>query len=86
MNETPRLVVGMSGASGSIYGVRLLQLLRPLPVETHLVMSRAAEVTLAHETDWKLAEVRALADVWHGADDLAAAPSSGSEGSPSPSA
>jgi len=74
----PRLIVGISGASGAVYGVRLLQLLRDQPVETHLVMSRAAEVTLAHETDWKVAEVRALADAWHGADDLAAPLSSGS--------
>ncbi len=78
MSAPPRLIVGISGASGSIYGVRLLELLRPLPVETHLVMSHAAEVTLAHETDRKLAEVRALADVWHAIDDLAAALSSGS--------
>ncbi len=44
--EHPRLVIGISGASGAIYGARLLELLRPLPVETHLVMSRSAEVTL----------------------------------------
>src|SRR5713101_3015306 len=55
----PRLVVGISGASGAIYGARLLELLGPLPVETHLVMSRSAEVTLALETDLKPAELRA---------------------------
>ena len=73
-----RLIVGISGASGAIYGVRLLELLGPLAVETHLVMSRSAEVTLAYETDLKVAEVRALADVWHRIDDLGAPPSSGS--------
>src|SRR6266480_203836 len=74
----PRLVVGISGASGAIYGARLLELLRPLPVETHLVMSRSAEVTLALETELKPADLRARADVVHGAGDLAASISSGS--------
>jgi 4-hydroxy-3-polyprenylbenzoate decarboxylase len=74
----PRLIVGISGASGAIYGARLLELLRPLPVETHLVISRSAEVTLALETDLKPADVRALADVVHRAGDLAAPISSGS--------
>ncbi|HVC57836.1 MAG TPA: UbiX family flavin prenyltransferase [Stellaceae bacterium] len=73
-----RLVVGISGASGAIYGARLLELLRPLAVETHLVMSRSAEVTLALETDLKPADLRSRADVVHRADDLAAAISSGS--------
>jgi 4-hydroxy-3-polyprenylbenzoate decarboxylase len=78
MSEPKRLVIGISGASGVIYGVRLLEALKPLPVETHLVMTRTAEVTLAHETDLKVAAVRKLADVAHGVDDLAAAVSSGS--------
>ena len=73
-----RLIVGISGASGVIYGVRLLEALKPLPVETHLVMTRTAEVTLAHETDLKVADVRRLADVAYKIDDLAAAISSGS--------
>jgi 4-hydroxy-3-polyprenylbenzoate decarboxylase len=73
-----RLIVGISGASGVVYGVRLLQVLRPLPVETHLVMTRTAEVTLAHETRMKVADVRRLADVAYPIDDLAAAISSGS--------
>ena len=51
MDEHPRLVIGISGASGVIYGVRLLEMLRALPVETHLVMTKAAEVALAHETN-----------------------------------
>lgn len=78
MSEPKRLIIGISGASGVIYGVRLLAALKPLPVETHLVMTRTAEVTLAHETDFKVAAVRRLADVAHGVDDLAAAVSSGS--------
>jgi flavin prenyltransferase len=74
----PRLIVGISGASGAVYGVRLLELLRPLTVETHLVMSRSAEVTLVLETGWKPAAVRALADVVHAIGDIAAPISSGS--------
>jgi len=74
----PRLVVGVSGASGVIYGARLLELLHPLPVETHLVMSRSAELTLALETDLKPADLRARADVVHKIGDLAASISSGS--------
>src|SRR5947207_13752715 len=77
-DPSPRLIVGISGASGVIYGVRLLQALKPLPVETHLVMTRTAEVTLAHETRIKVADVRRLADVAYPIDDLAAAISSGS--------
>jgi flavin prenyltransferase len=78
MADRPRLIVGISGASGVIYGVRLLQALKELPVETHLVMTRMAEVTLAHETDLKVEDVRRLADVAFRIDDLAAAISSGS--------
>jgi len=74
----PRLIVGISGASGAIYGARLLELLRPLSVETHLVVSRAAEVTLALETGLKPAVVRSRADVVHAIGDLAAPISSGS--------
>src|SRR6476469_8198033 len=74
----PKLIVGISGASGVIYGVRLLQALAALPVETHLVMTRTAEVALAHETDFKVEDVRRLADVAFRIDDLAAAISSGS--------
>lgn len=78
MADQPRLIVGISGASGVIYGVRLLQVLKDLPVETHLVMTRTAEVALAHETDLKVDDVRRLADVAFRIDDLAAAISSGS--------
>jgi flavin prenyltransferase len=78
MSLKSRLIVGISGASGAIYGVRLLQVLKTLPVETHLVMSKAAEMTLAYETDFKAKEVRALADRWYPVSDLGAAISSGS--------
>ncbi len=74
----PRLIVGISGASGTIYGSRLLELLQPLPVETHLVISRTAELTLALETDQKPASLRARADVVHAISDMAAPISSGS--------
>lgn len=73
-----RLVVGITGASGAIYGIRLLERLRELPVETHLIVSRWARVTIEQETDRTLADVRALADVVHADDDQAAAVSSGS--------
>lgn len=78
MTQSQRLVIGISGASGVIYGVRLLTLLRTCAVETHLIMSRAAKVTLAYETDLKVAAVHALADVVHPVQDIAAAVSSGS--------
>ncbi|WP_377831178.1 UbiX family flavin prenyltransferase (plasmid) [Bradyrhizobium lupini] len=73
-----RMIIGISGASGVTYGVRLLQLLRNAGVETHLVMSKTAELTFAYETDLKIAEVRALANVNHAIDDMASAISSGS--------
>ncbi|MDZ7324658.1 UbiX family flavin prenyltransferase [Kosakonia sacchari] len=74
-----RLIVGISGASGAIYGVRLLQVLRDVAeVETHLVMSQAARQTLSLETDYSLREVQSLANVVHDARDIAASISSGS--------
>jgi len=74
----PRLVVGISGASGAIYGARLLELLHKLPVETHLVMTRSAELTLALETELKAVDLRARADAVHAIGDLAAPIASGS--------
>ncbi|AMG53495.1 MULTISPECIES: UbiX family flavin prenyltransferase [Citrobacter] len=74
-----RLIIGISGASGAIYGVRLLQVLRDVPdVETHLIMSQAARQTLSLETDLSLRDVQALASVTHDARDIAASISSGS--------
>jgi flavin prenyltransferase len=73
-----RLIVAISGASGAIYGVRLLELLRDTEIETHLIVSQTARMTLAAETSLKLADVEALADVVHSNQDLGAACSSGS--------
>jgi 4-hydroxy-3-polyprenylbenzoate decarboxylase len=70
--------VGISGASGAIYGVRLLHLLRELDIESHLVVSRSAQVTLTQELDLRLADVQALADVCYPNADIGAAISSGS--------
>ena len=78
MATPSRLIIGISGASGVIHGVRLLELLRPLEIEAHLVMSKTAELTLAYETDYKPAAVRALADAAYAPGDLGAAPASGS--------
>ncbi len=74
-----QLIVGISGASGAVYGVRLLEVLQKVPgVETHLILSQAAKQTLALETDYALRDVQALADVVHDARDIAASISSGS--------
>jgi 4-hydroxy-3-polyprenylbenzoate decarboxylase len=73
-----RLVVGIAGASGVIYGVRILELLRHTDIETHLVMSKSAEMTLAYETDLKPKDVKALASVAHSVADIGASISSGS--------
>ena len=75
---TQRLVVGIAGASGSIYGIRALELLRKAGIETHLVMSKSAEMTLAYESDLSPKEVRALASVYHPVSDIGASISSGS--------
>lgn len=74
-----RLIIGISGASGVIYGVRALQILQQVSeVETHLVMSQAARQTLALESDYSVRDVQALADVVHDVRDIAASISSGS--------
>jgi len=80
MTETfpPRVIVGISGASGACYGIRALELLSQLGVETHLVISRTARATLAQETELTVADVRALATEVHAEHDLGAAISSGS--------
>ena len=77
-NSPRRLIIGISGASGTVYGIRMLELLRHTDIETHLVMSRAAEMTLAYETDLKPKDVRALAKVNHSNADIGASISSGS--------
>ena len=74
-----RLIVGLSGSSGVIYGVRLLEVLKPNPeIETHLVVSKGAEMTLRYETDRDLTAIKGLADVVHEPGNLAASISSGS--------
>jgi 4-hydroxy-3-polyprenylbenzoate decarboxylase len=75
---TDRLVVGITGASGAVYGIRLLECLRALPVEVHLIISRWARVTIEHETSYTYSQVKDLADEVHGENDQAAAISSGS--------
>ena len=77
--STPRrLIVGISGASGIVYGIRLLEVLRATDIQTHLVMSRSAELTLTYETTRKIAAVKDLADVVYPNSDIGAAISSGS--------
>lgn len=77
--KTPRrLVIGISGASGTIYGIRALELLKKTDIETHLVMSKSAEMTMVYETDFKPKDVKALASVHHPAADIGASISSGS--------
>lgn len=76
--ERARLVVGITGASGVVYGLRTLDALRELGVESHLVLSKSAALTLAQETDLSVADVNAKADVVHRAADVGAAIASGS--------
>ncbi|MEX1109285.1 MAG: UbiX family flavin prenyltransferase [Dongiaceae bacterium] len=73
-----RLIVGISGASGAVYGIRMLEALRAAGIETHLVMSKSAEMTIAYETDLKAVDVRKLADIVYPAADVGAAIASGS--------
>jgi 4-hydroxy-3-polyprenylbenzoate decarboxylase len=77
-SQRRRLIVGISGASGAIYGIRLLELLKDSGIETHLIMSRSAQITLTYETDYKVADVEALATTVHYNHDIGAACSSGS--------
>lgn len=79
MNDKQRLIIGISGASGAIYAIRLLEILKNLPqIETHLVISQAAKQTIAAETDYSLPKVRSLCDVFYDVRDIGAAISSGS--------
>ena len=74
-----RLIIGMSGASGLIYGIRLLQVLKDeVDVETHLVMSQSAKLNVSIETDWQIVDVEALANEVHHINNIAANISSGS--------
>ncbi len=73
-----KLVVGISGASGVAYGLRALDACRELGIESHLILSRAAVLTLAHEVDRTVADVNAMADVVHKVGDIGASVASGS--------
>jgi 4-hydroxy-3-polyprenylbenzoate decarboxylase len=73
-----RLIVGISGASGIIFGIRMLEILKKLDVETHLIVSKAAEMTLAYETDFKAKDLRDMAHEYHPMADIGANISSGS--------
>jgi len=73
-----RLILGIAGASGVVYGIRALEILRSTGIETHLVMSKAAELTMSYETDVKPKTVREMASVFHPVGDVGAAISSGS--------
>src|SRR5512141_144815 len=70
--DPPRLIVALSGASGAILGIRLLQVLEQSPVETHLIISPAAAMTVASETDWSVKSVEGLARVVHPHKDIGA--------------
>jgi flavin prenyltransferase len=78
MAAPKRMVVGITGATGIIYGIRLLEILRALGVETHLVVSKAGEKTREHETDLSSTDLRALASRHYGVGDIGAALASGS--------
>jgi flavin prenyltransferase len=79
MPNAVRIVVGMSGSSGSVYGIRLLETLHELPnVETELVMTKAAELNIREETEWDPSDVKALATHLHDPADVGATISSGS--------
>lgn len=78
MEKTSRIIVGISGASGIIYGIRLLELLKKLPIETHLIVSKSAQLTREYETDLTVSELKELADVYHPWNDIGANIASGS--------
>ena len=78
MGESRRLIIGISGASGVIYAKRLLETLQETPVETHLVVSRAAEMTIAYELESSARELKALATHTYPVTDVGAAIASGS--------
>jgi flavin prenyltransferase len=73
-----RLVVGITGASGAVLGIRMLEALRSTAIETHLVLSESARLTILQETDWKVEDVLSLADVSYHFRDIGAAIASGS--------
>jgi len=76
--KNKRLIVAISGASGAIYGIRLLEALQNTDIESHLVISRAGNITIAQETDYKVSDVRKLADKVYNIEDIGATIASGS--------
>lgn len=78
MVNDQRMIVGISGASGIVYGIRALEALRELGIETHMVASKAAEMTLGYETDMRISELRDLADHVYKMGDVGASIASGS--------
>jgi 4-hydroxy-3-polyprenylbenzoate decarboxylase len=73
------LIVAITGASGAIFGIRMLEILQKTPeVKTHLIISKSASLTIASETNYKISEVKLLADVCHNIDDVSACLASGS--------
>ena len=78
MSNQTRIIVGISGASGIIYGIRLLEILRELAIESHLVVTKMADLTRAHETNLSAEEVRQLANKTYSIADMSAAIASGS--------
>jgi flavin prenyltransferase len=76
--QPKRLIIGISGASGAVYGIELLKALKHAGVETHLIISKTAQITIAHETSYTPAQVHALADHFYSPQDLSARVSSGS--------
>src|SRR5690625_4725561 len=73
-----RLIIGISGASGAVYGVRLLEHLRDTPIETHLVVSKSALITVSHETGLSLSDLKSMASVTYSNKDIGASIASGS--------
>jgi 4-hydroxy-3-polyprenylbenzoate decarboxylase len=78
VSDRRRMIVGISGASGVIYGIRTLEVLQKLGYETHLVMTKSAQITMAHETCVKVAALSQIASIVHRIDDIGASISSGS--------
>lgn len=78
MNIKSRIIIGISGSSGIIYGIRLLEALQKFPIETHLVVSKAGQLTRSCETDYSLDALKALADIYHPPTDFTASIASGS--------
>lgn len=76
--DNKRIIIGISGASGAIYGIRLLESLKESDIETHLVISKAANITISQETNYKVSQIKEMADYFHNIDDIGAKISSGS--------